>query len=122
MANEKNLKPGEYKLSREEAKRGGVNSGKARREKKTVRAILDEYLKKDIKSNPSLHKIAQTAGLSETKSIKELVAAVCLLNTLKKGDVDELQKLALLLGEDSQGEPNNGILEELTEYMKQDVK
>ena len=122
MANKNNLIPQAHKLTVAEASKGGKNSAKARQEKKTIRIILEEYLKNDIKSNPSLHKIAHSAGISETKSIKELVTAVCLLNTLKKGDVDELQKLALLLGEDSQGEANNGILEELTEYMKQDVK
>ena len=31
MANEQNLRPSEYKLSQEEAKKGGINSGKARR-------------------------------------------------------------------------------------------
>lgn len=45
MANEQNLRPCEYKLSQEEAKKGGINSGKARREKrdrkKRVQAVLD---------------------------------------------------------------------------------
>ena len=39
MANEQNLKPSEYKLSQEEASRGGKNSGKARRKKKAMRDI-----------------------------------------------------------------------------------
>lgn len=43
--NEGNLKPSEYKLSQEEAKRGGVNSGKSRRQtadlRKAVQAVLD---------------------------------------------------------------------------------
>lgn len=43
MANEQNLKPGEYKLSQEEAKRGGIASGKARREKKLWK---DEIMKR----------------------------------------------------------------------------
>lgn len=49
MANEQNLRPCEYKLSQEEAKRGGIASGKARREKKhgkeLARLILAEGLK-----------------------------------------------------------------------------
>ena len=36
MPNEQNLKPSEYKLSQDEAKKGGIASGKARREKKTA--------------------------------------------------------------------------------------
>lgn len=58
MANEQNLRPSEYKLSQEEAKKGGINSGKARRRKadfiKTAKAILDctlsEQNQKIIKS------------------------------------------------------------------------
>jgi len=45
MANEQNLRPSEYKLSQEEAKKGGINSGKTRRRKadlrKAAQAILD---------------------------------------------------------------------------------
>ena len=44
MANEKNLKPCEYKLSREEAKRGGIASGKARREKADLRKMAQSIL------------------------------------------------------------------------------
>ena len=44
MANEQNLRPGEYKLSQEEAKRGGINSGKARREKADLKKQLLLFL------------------------------------------------------------------------------
>ena len=44
MANEQNLRPGEYKLSQEEAKKGGVNSGKARREKADLRKVIQTWL------------------------------------------------------------------------------
>ena len=40
MANEQNLKPSEYKLSQEEAKKGGIASGKARRERRTLKEEL----------------------------------------------------------------------------------
>ena len=40
MANEQNLKPSEYKLSREEAKKGGIASGKARRARRTLKEEL----------------------------------------------------------------------------------
>lgn len=44
MANEQNLRPGEYKLSQEEAKKGGIASGEARREKATMRKTLERML------------------------------------------------------------------------------
>lgn len=48
MANEKNLRPSEYKLSQEEAKRGGKASVEARRNKKMLRECLEMLLEKEI--------------------------------------------------------------------------
>lgn len=44
MANEQNLRPGEYKLTLEEQKKGGIASGKARKEKATMKKILEMML------------------------------------------------------------------------------
>lgn len=102
--NDKNLIPNEERTPserRENARKAGIASGKARREKKTIQKILADYLDKDVKSNKSLQGIAKAAGIKGNQSIKELMTAVCILNTLKKGDVDKLQKLCELLGEDN---------------------
>lgn len=42
--NDENLRPSEYKLSQEEAKRGGINSGKARRQKADLRRAMQDAL------------------------------------------------------------------------------
>ena len=42
MANEQNLRPSEYQLSQEEAKKGGINSGKARRAKRDRHKRIQE--------------------------------------------------------------------------------
>lgn len=47
MANEQNLRPSEYKLSQEEAKKGGINSGIARRKKKEFRELFEKMLSED---------------------------------------------------------------------------
>lgn len=44
MANIENLKPGEYKLTLEEQKKGGIASGEARREKATMKKTLEMLL------------------------------------------------------------------------------
>ena len=44
MANEQNLRPGEYKLTLEEQKKGGIASGKARAEKRDLRKALELLL------------------------------------------------------------------------------
>lgn len=83
----------------ENGRKGGIASGKARREQKTIQAILTDYLNNDVKSNKSLLPLADKAGIKGNQSIKELVTAVCIINTLKKGDVDKLGKLSEILGE-----------------------
>lgn len=55
MANEQNLRPGEYKLTLEEQKKGGIASGEARRKKADLRkavndALQTEYTDKNGKS------------------------------------------------------------------------
>ena len=62
MANEQNLRPGEYKLSKEEAKKGGIASGKARREKATMKKTLEMLLDTKNKSGQTYRELA-TLGL-----------------------------------------------------------
>ena len=115
MANEKNLKMFTSDQSREEAKKngkkGGIASGIARREKKTIQQILTDFLNNNVQSQKVLKKIAKDIGITGEKSIKELVTVVCILNTLNKGDVDKLQKLCEILGEDNKVE----MLEDVSE-------
>ena len=118
MANEQNLRPSEYKLSQEEAKRGGINSAKARREKKTIQKILGELLDGQIKDSPQFAKLASKMGVESDKSVKDIFTMVCLLNSVKSGNLGDLERLSKLLGEDNAKEHNNGILDELTEYLK----
>ena len=102
MANEQNLIPNNERSPnevRENGRKGGVASGVARREKKTIQKILGEYLEAGISENKNLEALAKKAGVSSDKSIKELVTVICLLNTLKKGNVTELEKIMQLLGE-----------------------
>ena len=122
MANEKNLIPFTSEQSREEAvkngQKGGIASGKARREKKTIQKILNDYLKTDVSQDPQFAKIAAKLGIQGDRSIKDVFAIVCMLNTVKSGNLGDLEKLSKLLGEDTTKETNNGILDELVEYLK----
>lgn len=103
MANEQNLKPIRTESeAREKGRNGGIASGIARREKKTVQKILGDFLDLGITQNKTLEALARKDGLSTDGSIKDLVTAVCVLNTLKKGDISELEKIAKLLGEQTE--------------------
>ena len=82
------------------ARQGGIASGIARREKKTVQKILNDFLETSVKDNPQIAKLASKMGLQSDESIKDLFTIVCTLNTLKSGRLSDLETLSKLLGED----------------------
>ena len=65
MANEQNLKPSEYKLSKEEAKKGGINSGIARRAKKNRRELALEIANAKITDAKLKKRIKEMTGLDD---------------------------------------------------------
>ena len=89
MANEQNLRPGEYKLSQEEAKRGGIASGKARRERKTLAETLRLVLEEKISEGSELSK-------------REAIVAKVVKRLYDEGDIRDLKILADVLGESEQ--------------------
>ena len=124
MSNANNLKNGEatqFRTGEEQveiARQGGIASGKARREKKTIQKILADLLDSEIKDSPQFAKLASKMGVESNKSVKDIFTMVCLLNSVKSGNLGDLERLSKLLGEDNAKEHNNGILDELTEYLK----
>ena len=124
MANANNLKNGEatqFRTGEEQveiARQGGIASGQARREKTTIQKILADLLDSEIKDSPQFAKLASKMGVESDKSVKDIFTMVCLLNSVKSGNLGDLERLSKLLGEDNAKEHNNGILDELTEYLK----
>ena len=107
MTNEtsKNLIPQSERTKdeqREIARKGGIASGIARREKKTVQKILNDFLSTAAKDNPQVSKLAAKMGLKSDDSIKDLFTIVCTLNTLKDGNLSDLERLSKLLGEQTE--------------------
>lgn len=84
------------------ARQGGIASGIARREKKTVQKILSDFLETSAKDNPQIAKLAAKMGLQGDESIKDLFTIVCTLNTLKSGNLGDLERLTKLLGEQTE--------------------
>ena len=99
MANEQNLT---HKLTVSEQRKGGQKSAQVRREKKTVQKILNDFLSTAAKDNPPVSKLAATMGIKSDDSIKELFTIVCTLNTLKDGNLSDLERLSKLLGEQTE--------------------
>ena len=102
----------------ENGRKGGIASGQARREKKTIQKILADLLDSEIKDNPQFAKLASKMGVESDKSVKDIFTMVCLLNSVKSGNLGDLERLSKLLGEDNAKESNNVILDELMEYLK----
>ena len=84
------------------ARRGGEASAKAKRRKKAVRKILTEYLSLPVSSSATLSKIAEKNGIDDEASIKDLYVAICVINTINEGDIDDVGKLIEILGEDKE--------------------
>lgn len=117
MANELNLKPIRTEdEAREKGRKGGKASGKKRREQKTTREILSTILDSKIKDNEQFAKLASKMGVSDKKNIKDIYTLVCLLNSVKKGDLSDLERLTRLLGEDKQDE-NADVMSKLDKVL-----
>ena len=102
MANEQNLIPQAHILTVEEQSKGGQKSAQVRIEKKTVQKILNDFLEQDVSESQQFNKLAKKIGIEGDKSIKDLFTIVCLMNTIKKGDLSDLERLSKLLGEQTE--------------------
>lgn len=93
MANEQNLRPSEYKLSLEEAKKGGINSGKARREKRDRHKRIQELFALAVK-DPKLKQNLEKMGIDVTDADLETAAdARVMVELLRKGDYKAWQAM-----------------------------
>ena len=115
--NEKNLKPIRTESeAREKGRKGGIASGQARREKKTIQKILADLLDSEIKDSPQFAKLASKMGVESDKSVKDIFTMVCLLNSVKSGNLGDLERLSKLLGEDKQNE-NADVMAKLDDVL-----
>lgn len=93
MANEQNLRPGEYKLSQEEAKKGGINSGAARREKRDRHKRIQELFALAVK-DPKLKQNLEKMGIDVTEADLETAAdARVMVELLRRGDYKAWQAM-----------------------------
>lgn len=90
MANEENLRPSEYKLSQEEAKKGGIKSGEVRRQKKTMQEIAKYILSMSIQQGEK-HSVEDIQNLAELKGKNISVDEAILIKQVEKalkGDIN----------------------------------
>ncbi len=106
----------------ENGRRGGQASGRRRREKKTIRKILSDYLEADAHSSPAFASLAESLGIEENASVKDLFVMSCLVRSLEDGDMSALEKLTKLLGEEQDANPSEEKLDGLLKEFKDAVK
>ena len=100
----------------ENGRKGGIASGKARREKQKTQQILADLVSIKNKDLDMFKKLAAKLGLDGDISIHELFTMVCLLNSVKSGNLGDLERLSKLLGEDKQNE-NADVLSKLDKVI-----
>ena len=96
MANEQNLRPCEYKLSQEEAKKGGIASGEARRRKRDLRLALEMLLEKeytDKKGNVATGAEAITTKLFEQAMKGNVKAFETIRSTVGQDPVQKVEQV-----------------------------
>ena len=119
MPNEKNLRVPTSEEARKIGRKGGKASGKARREKKTIQNILTTLCDSKCSDIPQFNKIATKLGLDGDKSVKELFTLVSTLNALKTAKMDDLVKMADLLGEQREKDENLESVQETLIKIKE---
>lgn len=100
MANVQNLRPGEYKLTHEEQKKGGKASVAARRRKKTLAENMKTLLELPIKSKADLKYVAGL-GVPEEDIDNSQLLVIALFNRAKEGDVSAFKEIRSMIGEEN---------------------
>lgn len=102
MANEQNLIPGNdprgHKLTVDEAKKGGINSGKVRVAKRTFKEWLERMGELPIKSEKD-KAILKDAGLEDEEMISDAIKMFRLNQKANNGDPKAMELLAKLRGQ-----------------------
>lgn len=104
MANEQNLRPGEYKFTQEEAKKGAKRSAEVRSANAEMRKRLEQIVKMTLKEGKAdkIKNLADAKGANLTVSDALLVKLVTMALS---GNIKAMNKLIELLGMDNPTPP-----------------
>ena len=98
MANAQNLVPQAHKLTVEEASKGGVASGKARAQKKTLRELAIMLGELPV-TNPKMRAIMSAAGINDEQMTNDMAMMVGLQLKAQNGDTGAAKLLTELKGQ-----------------------
>lgn len=97
MANEQNLQPGNvnHTLTPEEGQKGGIASGKARREKKSMQELAKLILNLSMK-NGEVHSVENIQSLADIQGKNLTVDQAILLKQVEKALRGDLQSATFI--------------------------
>ena len=101
MANEKNLKKNSERTPselREMTRKGGIKSGEARRNKKTMREAL-EMLMFDVEVDEAAKDKLRGAGIDEKDFNNQMLITMGLMKKAREGDVQAYNAICAMIGE-----------------------
>lgn len=98
MANEENLRTPTTKEAREIGRKGGIASGKARREKRDRKQRAAELFDLTMQG-AGVEKIKKFFGIHEDLTAYETMVLSCFMKAMQKGDANALEKLLKISGE-----------------------
>ncbi len=97
MANEQNLRVPSSKEARENGKKGGVASGKARRKKANLKKAFETILQAEVAS-PNVKKQLEELGFDSTN---EMALAMVMMQKAMKGNVRAFEQISKLTTTDA---------------------
>ena len=98
MANIENLKPMEYELSREEAKKGGIKSGQVRKEKKLMKDCFKLLMSLPSK-NDKLKSQIKSLGIEDEDITNQMAVTISMFQQALKGNVRASEFIQDTMGE-----------------------
>ena len=97
--NDENLRPCEYELTLEEAKKGGINSGKARRRKKRLKEIAQMIGEALVKDAGKKQAVKDFTDIEDDELTNDVAVVVRHYQEAAAGNVQSARYLAQLRGE-----------------------
>ena len=118
MANKQNLKVPSSKEARENGKKGGVASGKARRKKANLKKAFETILQAEVAS-PNVKKQLEELGFESTN---EMALAMVMMQKAMKGNVRAFEQISKLTTTDAKDTLDKKEQKERIKRLKLDNK
>ena len=118
MANEKNLIQNKKRTPserRENAKKAGQASGKARREKKLLKDCMLDLLKLPVAESKNFNKLIMMGLDPEEIDNRSLLTVALFKKAIECGDVNAFKEIRNLIGEDKTD--NEDVMKKLDEVL-----